>query len=98
MFLFNAVHAASAARSRGLPGTPFEHADLFSRIWRELAEAGASVPADTPIGSVRGRPFAALPNVFEPLAAIEAAGYAALEWTVATGPSTGAVVLVAPRD
>jgi hypothetical protein len=42
-----------------------------------------------------GRRFADLPNPFEPLAAIEAAGYATLEYS-ASAAQGGAVILILP--
>jgi hypothetical protein len=98
MFAFNAAFDASSSRSRGLPICLFGHARIYSEVWRQLAAAGAQVPGDSGVAALRGRPFAELADPFEPIAGIEAAGYATLEWIGATGAATGAVLLVAPRE
>jgi hypothetical protein len=45
-----------------------------------------------------GMPFAALPDPFEPLAALEGTGDATLEWIGAIGDARGAVPLICPLD
>jgi hypothetical protein len=99
MFASLALYQSAAAAHDAPPGALFGHADAWADAWRRRAAAGAVI-ADGP--NVRpaatGRPFAELPNPFEPMAVIEANGYAALEWLGATGASRGAIVLVSPAD
>lgn len=100
------VQSIASLHVPGLPSTPFGHARIFADVWRELAARGVHVPhAYFPApfdrrwgATVAGRAFAELPNAFEPLATIEGAGYAILEWLCSGGAAAGAVVLVAPRD
>jgi len=73
-------------------------AGRWSELWQDLSAAGARVPKGNYVVALRGHPLAELPNPFEPLAAIQGAGYATLEWIGAQGASAGAIVLVMPSD
>lgn len=97
LFAFNALHR-SVATNDDLPITLFGHARRWSEVWRDQAAREAQIPADVgpPMRGLRGKKFVDLANPFEPLADIEATGYATLEYVVATGPSRGSLVLVAP--
>ncbi len=96
-FAVNAVFDNAPARLRDSLLAYGDDARRWAELWLELAAAGARVPHDNHIAAVRGRGLADLPNPFEPLAIIEAAGYATLEWVGSDGPSRGAAVLVMPR-
>ncbi|HWO23862.1 MAG TPA: hypothetical protein VNO30_34205 [Kofleriaceae bacterium] len=78
-------------------GTEAENAAAWAKLWRAQAAAGASVPQDSYVAALRGYPFSRLPNPFEPLADIQAAGYATLEWMGGEGEAAGAAVLIMPR-
>jgi hypothetical protein len=105
LFAFNALQRAAVLRDVGLPERLFGDAEPWAREWNRLAAAGATVPdptntrpPDERTQPVVGRRFADLANPFEPLAAIERAGYATMEWVGAVGAARGAVVLVAATD
>lgn len=75
----------------------FGNSDLWSQRWQALARAGARIPRQRDLQpGLLGRRYSDLPNPFEALAALEATGYAALEYVGATGRSRGAMPLVAP--
>ena len=97
LFAFNALYRSVTATD-DLPVTLFGFARRWSDVWRARAAAQAHIPADVgpPVPALRGRKFAELDNPFEPLADLEATGYATLEYVVATGASRGSLVLVAP--
>lgn len=95
MFAANALCDVMSDR-RSLSAGPFGRAEAWAAVWRERASAGARVGNDSTPAAVCGRAFADLPNPFEPLSAIEALGYASLEWVVANGASNGAAILVMP--
>lgn len=63
-----------------------------------MADPTNTRPPDERTHPVVGRRFADLVNPFEPLAAIERAGYATMEWVGAVGAARGAAVLVAATD
>ena len=92
---------AMNALSRSLGDTPhprrlFGEAARWSELWRAQAAADARIAADDRTRAA-GLAFAALPDPFEPLAAIEENGYGSLEW-IGGGSARGAVVLVCPDD
>ena len=101
MFAFNALYDAKPERElpRGARPMLFGNASFWAGEWNEVAGAGTPIPKPhhRPIElAMTGRAFAELANPFEPLATIEAAGYATFEWIGATGDSSGAIVLVSP--
>lgn len=97
-FAFNALGAALKAAGQASPRY-FAEAKIWARLWNEHAARGTVIAdsREAPRQRLAGRAFAELPNPFEPLAAIEAAGYATLEYTV-TRELGGAVFLVAPSE
>lgn len=95
-FAVNALLSNATPQVRDALLAEEEHAERWASLWREQAAAGARVPQDSEIEALRGRVLAELSNPFEPLAAIQAAGYAALEWIGASGAAAGAAVLVMP--
>lgn len=75
----------------------FGHSELWSQRWAAQASAGSGIPRQyDPRPGLLGRRFRELPNPFEALAALEATGYAALEYVGATGRARGVMPLVAP--
>jgi hypothetical protein len=92
MFAWRALMDSSSKTDR--PDRLFGEAARASELWRQTAAAGARVPTD-PRAPAAGRAFAELPDPFEPLAVIEASGYATLEW-IGTGRALGAVMLICP--
>jgi hypothetical protein len=75
----------------------FGRGELWSQRWQAQASAGARIPRQhDPSPDLLGRRFSELPNPFEALAALEATGYAALEYVGATGRARGVMPLVAP--
>ena len=98
MFAVNALVDTLRARHTSLPAhLLLDHAAQWSALWRDQAAAGAVVPPHARLPTA-GMPFAALPDPFEPLAALEGTGYATLEWIGAIGDARGAVPLICPLD
>jgi hypothetical protein len=97
-FAINAVFDTAPAGVRDALLAQVHDAAVLAEQWRAQAAAGARVSANSHIAALRGRALAELPNPFEALAAIQAAGYETLEWIGAEGPSKGAAVLVMPRE
>jgi len=98
MFAVNALVDTLRAQHAPLPAhLLLGYAAQWSALWRDQAAAGAVVAPAARLPSA-GTPFAALPDPFAPLAALEATGYATLEWIGATGDARGAVPLICPLD
>lgn len=97
-FAVIALIASLPAEGRVELGTEAEDAAEWAKLWRAQVAAGACVPQDSYAAALRGHPFRELPNPFEPLAEIQAAGYATLEWMGSEGEAAGAAVLVMPRE
>jgi len=77
-----------------LPRSFLGHAQVWSSVWAGRSNEGIRVPE----GPMFGHTFSQLPNPFEPLARIEATGYATLEYASGMGSATGNVVLVSCTD
>ena len=96
-FAFGAIyHALSTERGDLLPDL-FGRAEFWAGAWRERATGNVPLPEKV-YPPVRGKTFAELPNPFEPLASIEATGYATLRYISAVGTSAGGFLLISPCD
>jgi hypothetical protein len=74
---------------------PFGHAAECADLWDVLAAKGAAFPPGRSLGT-GPRAVASLPNYLRSLAALEATGYAALEYFGQRADGQGFVILVAP--
>jgi hypothetical protein len=97
-FVVTALFDNAPARVRDSLVAESTHAERWAELWREQAASGARVPPGNYVVALRGRALSELQNPFEPLAVIQAAGYATLEWIGVQGDSAGAPVLVMPRE
>jgi hypothetical protein len=99
-FAFHALHGSLQEANYAVPSSPFGQAHECDLLWRGQAARGALLPGggsgpSVPVSS--GRSFAELPNPFEALARIEAAGYASLEYS-SSAAQGGAVFLISPSE
>ncbi len=92
---FSILHAIDD-RPPGPADRLFGFGRYWAQVWERVAAAGRRIRPTRSSTMTAGRRFAELDNPFAPLADLEAAGYATLEYTSAAGESRGAMVVVAP--
>ena len=96
-YAFATLYNVLGARGQAPPFDLLSHGAAYAALWRSEVERGTALP-NFHARRLSCSTFAELPNPFEPLATIEAAGYATLPYMGAMGALSGTVFLVAPVD